>query len=126
MVKLLPGEICARPEKRCFTVVKSEFIQAKSHLFSQQSFISGVDSMALLTDRVECKELLDKLVDVQDAVKHVTDRSKIGISGFTKSGEPKVFMPALAKHFAQKAPNAKIGLFSGASLSEEVENPLAP
>ncbi len=81
--------------------------------------------MAMLTDRVECKELLNKLVPVEEAVKHVSDRCKIGISGFTKSGEPKSFIPALAQHLARTAPKTKIGLFSGASLSDEVENPIA-
>jgi acyl-CoA hydrolase len=81
--------------------------------------------MAMLTDRVECKELLSKLVPVEEAVKHVSDRCKVGISGFTKSGEPKSFIPALARHLAQTAPKTKIGLFSGASLSDEVENPIA-
>lgn len=82
--------------------------------------------MASLQERIECKELLRKVVPVEEAVKHVSDHCTIGISGFTKSGEPKAFMPALAKHFNQNAPNAKVGLFSGASLSEEVENPIAP
>jgi acetyl-CoA hydrolase len=81
--------------------------------------------MAMLTDRVECKELLSKLVPVEEAVRHVTDRCKIGISGFTKSGEPKAFIPALARHLSKHAPKTRIGLFSGASLSEEVENPIA-
>ena len=81
--------------------------------------------MAILTERVECKELLEKLVPVEEAVKYVHDRCKIAISGFTKTGEPKVFIPALARHLAQNAPKTKIGLFSGASLSEDVENPIA-
>jgi acetyl-CoA hydrolase len=81
--------------------------------------------MAILTERVECRELLDKLVPVEEAVKHVQNHDKLAISGFTKTGEPKVFLPALAKHLSQNAPNAKIGLFSGASLSEDVENPIA-
>jgi acyl-CoA hydrolase len=81
--------------------------------------------MALLTERIECKELLDKLMPVEDAVKFVSDRCKIAISGFTKSGEPKTFIPALARYLAQYAPKTKIGLFSGASLSEDVENPIA-
>jgi len=81
--------------------------------------------MSLLTERVECKELLDKLMPVEEAVKFVSDRCKIAISGFTKSGEPKVFIPALARHLAQYAPETKIALFSGASLSEDVENPIA-
>ncbi len=81
--------------------------------------------MALLTDRIECKELLNKLMPVEEAVKFVTDRCKIAISGFTKSGEPKTFIPALADYLSRYAPNTKIGLFSGASLSEAVENPIA-
>jgi acyl-CoA hydrolase len=82
--------------------------------------------MASLKDRIECKELLSKVASVEEAMRHITDHSTIGISGFTKSGEPKTFMPALARHFVEKAPHARIGLFSGASLSEEVENPIAP
>lgn len=82
--------------------------------------------MSLLTERVQCRELLDKLVPVEEAVKLVGDRSKIAISGFTKTGEPKTFIPALARHLEQHAPDTRIGLFSGASLSEEVEGPIAP
>jgi len=81
--------------------------------------------MALLTERVECRELLDKLMPAEEAVKFVSDRCKIAVSGFTKTGEPKIFLPALARHLAQYAPKTKIGLFSGASLSEAVENPIA-
>ncbi len=81
--------------------------------------------MALLTERIQCKELLDKLMPVEEAVRLVTNRCKIAISGFTKSGEPKEFIPALARYFTQYAPETKVGLFSGASLSEEVENPIA-
>jgi acyl-CoA hydrolase len=81
--------------------------------------------MAILTERVECKELLDKLMPVEEAVKFVQDRWKVAISGFTKTGEPKTFIPALAHHLQKNNPKAKIGLFSGASLSEDVENPIA-
>jgi acyl-CoA hydrolase len=81
--------------------------------------------MAILTERVECKELLDKFMPVEEAVKFVSDRCKIAISGFTKAGDPKVFLPALARYLTQYAPQTKIGLFSGASLSEDVENPIA-
>jgi acetyl-CoA hydrolase len=81
--------------------------------------------MAILTERIECKELLNKLMPAEDAVKYVQDRCKIAISGFTKTGEPKMFLPALARHLSKYAPKTKIGLFSGASLSEDVENPIA-
>jgi hypothetical protein len=42
--------------------------------------------MAILTERIECKELLGKLMPVEEAVKFVSDRCKIAISGFTKTG----------------------------------------
>jgi acyl-CoA hydrolase len=82
--------------------------------------------VATLSDRVECKELLNRTLSPEDAARLVTDRSTIAISGFTKSGEPKRFLPALAAHLAANAPDTRIALFSGASLSEEVEGPLAP
>jgi acyl-CoA hydrolase len=82
--------------------------------------------MSALTDRIECPELLAKVVPVEEAVKHVANRSVVAISGFTKAGEPKVFLPALAKHLAAHAPDTRIALFSGASLADEVENPIAP
>ncbi len=82
--------------------------------------------MATLAERIENSELLSKVVPVEEAVKHVTDGCTLAISGFTKSGEPKTFMPALAKYLADTAPQTRITLFTGASLSEEVEAPIAP
>lgn len=82
--------------------------------------------MTSLADRVENKALLAKVCSVEEAVEHVADHSTVAVSGFTKSGEPKTFLPALAKHLAEHAPEARIALYSGASLSEEVEGPLAP
>lgn len=82
--------------------------------------------MDTLTDRVECPDLLARVMPVEEAVTHVADRSTLAISGFTKSGEPKRFLPALAARLAATAPETRIALLSGASLSEEVEGPLAP
>jgi acetyl-CoA hydrolase len=79
-----------------------------------------------LADRVENKALLAKEISVDEAVRHVKDGTTLAISGFTKSGEPKTFMPALAKYLAEHDPNARITLFTGASLSEDVEGPIAP
>lgn len=89
---------------------------------------AGIDSLIVttLSDRVECKDLLNRTISPEEAVKLVADRSTLAISGFTKSGEPKRFLPMLAAHLAANAPNTRIALFSGASLSEEVEGPLAP
>lgn len=82
--------------------------------------------MANLSERVECKELLGRVMSPADAAKFVKDRSTLAISGFTKSGEPKVFIPALARHLAEHAPETRICLLSGASLSDEVEQSIAP
>jgi len=82
--------------------------------------------MSNIKECVECKELLDKFMPAEEAVKLVSNHDRIGISGFTKTGEPKVFLPALARHFAENAPDNKVSLFTGASLAEEVEGPIAP
>lgn len=79
-----------------------------------------------LTERIECEALRRKLVPVEEAVRHVKDGDVLAVSGFTKAGEPKVFLPALAQHLATLGPDTRITLYSGASLSEEVEGPLAP
>ena len=82
--------------------------------------------MSEIRERVESKELLAKLMPVEEAVTQVRDRMVLAVSGFTKSGEPKAFLPSLAKHLAANAPETRIALLSGASLSEDVEGPLAP
>ena len=79
-----------------------------------------------LSERIQCEALLRKLMPAEEAVKQVRSGDVLAVSGFTKAGEPKVFMPALAKHLAALGPDSRITLYSGASLSEEVEGPLAP
>ncbi|HEY3354305.1 MAG TPA: acetyl-CoA hydrolase/transferase C-terminal domain-containing protein, partial [Polyangia bacterium] len=74
----------------------------------------------------EDKALLSRIMPVEEAVKLIKNRMTLGVSGFTKSGEPKTFFPALARHFAAHDPEARVNVYSGASLSDEVENPLAP
>jgi acetyl-CoA hydrolase len=82
--------------------------------------------MAALDERIENGELRSKVMPVEEAVKLVKSGETLAVSGFTKSGEPKMFLPALAGYFAATSPDARINLFSGASLSNEVEDPLAP
>jgi len=79
-----------------------------------------------LAERIECEALRRKVMPVEEAVRHVRSGDVLAVSGFTKAGEPKAFMPALARHLAELGPDSRITLFSGASLSEEVEGPLAP
>ncbi len=79
-----------------------------------------------LLERVQCEALRRKLKPAEEAVRHVRDGSVVAVSGFTKAGEPKTFLTALVSHLAASAPDTRITLYSGASLSEEIEGPLAP
>jgi acyl-CoA hydrolase len=80
----------------------------------------------VLRERVQCEALARKVMPVEEAVRFVADGATLAISGFTRSGEPKVFMPALAADLAARTPSPRITLYSGASLSEEIEGPIAP
>ena len=82
--------------------------------------------VSALSERVQCEALRRKLMPVEAAVRHVRDRDTLAVSGFTKAGEPKTFLLALPAHLATLGPDARISLFSGASLSEEIEGGLAP
>ncbi len=82
--------------------------------------------MTTLADRIENPDLLRRVVPVEEAVRLVADRNTLAVSGFTKAGEPKTFLPALAAHLAANAPQTRIALYSGASLADEAEEPLAP
>ncbi len=82
--------------------------------------------MATLNDRVQNPKLLAKAVPVEEAVRHIDPGDTLAISGFTKSGDPKLVLPALAAYFASELPEARIALLSGASLSDETEDPIAP
>ena len=82
--------------------------------------------MDLLNERIECQSLREKVISVEEVLHYVKNGDTIAISGFTKSGEPKLFFPALANHLERTSEDTRINLFSGASLSDEVENPIAP
>jgi acetyl-CoA hydrolase len=81
--------------------------------------------MSDIPSRVEHPGLRAKVVPVEEAARLVKDRMTLAVSGFTKAGEPKAFLRALAARLAAEAPETRIALYSGASLSEEVEGPLS-
>ncbi|MCA9657345.1 MAG: acetyl-CoA hydrolase [Myxococcales bacterium] len=76
--------------------------------------------------RIEHAGLRRKLMPAEEAARFIEDGDVLAISGFTKAGEPKVTMAALARQLEASDPPASITLYSGASLSDEVEGPLAP
>ncbi|MEZ4450600.1 MAG: acetyl-CoA hydrolase/transferase C-terminal domain-containing protein [Nannocystaceae bacterium] len=82
-----------------------------------------------LDGRIESAALRRKVVDADEAVRSIGARDTLAISGFTKAGEPKATMAALTRRLAALAlagESPAITLYSGASLSDEVEGPLAP
>jgi acyl-CoA hydrolase len=76
--------------------------------------------------RIQRAALRQKLMSAEAAARLIRDGDVLATSGFTKAGEPKATLAALARRFAAESPEARITLYSGASLSDEVEGPLAP
>ena len=76
--------------------------------------------------RIQCEALRRKVMSAEEAARLVRDGDVLAVSGFTKAGEPKVTLGAIARRFAAESPEARITLYTGASLSDEAEGPLAP
>ncbi|WP_028296748.1 succinate CoA transferase [Olivibacter sitiensis] len=74
-------------------------------------------------ERVKLKTLHDKITDPESALQHFYDGAVVGSSGFTKAGDSKVILKALAKD----APRRPIGitLITGASLGHNTDGALA-
>lgn len=79
-----------------------------------------------LNRRIAHLGLRAKVMPAEAAAELIGGQDVLAISGFTKAGEPKVMMAALAQSFAAREEKPTITLYSGASLSDEVESPLAP
>lgn len=48
------------------------------------------------TDRIKVPELLSKVMDAKSAAAFIQDQMVVGASGFTKAGDSKAVLPALA------------------------------
>ncbi|MCA9637426.1 MAG: acetyl-CoA hydrolase [Myxococcales bacterium] len=83
-------------------------------------------SASAIDDRIEVAELRRLVMPAEEAARAIGDGDVIAISGFTKAGEPKATMAALARQFEAAERPPQITLYTGASLSDEVEGPLAP
>jgi succinyl-CoA:acetate CoA-transferase len=72
-----------------------------------------------MNNRIKITHLLDKVTTGEEAAKLFKDKMIVGTSGFTKAGDSKVVLPALAER-AKKEP-LKITLISGASLGHDTD-----
>lgn len=70
-------------------------------------------------DRILRRELIDKIVTAEQAAALIKDQMVVGSSGFTKAGDSKAVLPALASR-AQAEP-LHITLLTGASLGHNTD-----
>lgn len=74
-------------------------------------------------DRIRLESLHDKVMTAEQAASLIEDKMVVGASGFTKAGDSKAVLPALAER--AKKENIKITLMTGASLGHDTDGKLA-
>lgn len=74
-------------------------------------------------ERIRLASLRDKVMTAQEAAKLIQDGMVVGSSGFTKAGDSKAVLPALAERAKQE--KVKITLMTGASLGHDTDGKLA-
>jgi acetyl-CoA hydrolase/succinyl-CoA:acetate CoA-transferase len=74
-------------------------------------------------NRIRLESLRDKVITAEDAALLFEDGMVVGSSGFTKAGDSKAVLPALAER-AKRDP-LKITLMTGASLGHGTDGKLA-
>jgi len=77
----------------------------------------------MLNERVKLEKLKNRVMTAEEAVRFFEDDMVVGASGFTKAGDSKVVLPALAER--AKAEPLKITLMTGASLGHDTDGKLA-
>ena len=76
-----------------------------------------------MIERIRFESLKDKVTTAEEAVKLIKDGMVVGSSGFTKAGDSKVVLPALADRAREE--QIKITLMTGASLGHGTDGLLA-
>lgn len=84
---------------------------------------AGKTKILIMIDRIRLESLRDRVTTAEEAVKLIEDGMVVGASGFTKAGDSKVVLPALAKR--AKEEDVKITLMTGASLGHGTDGLLA-
>ncbi len=76
-----------------------------------------------MLERIKFEGLRDRVTTAEEAVKIIKDGMIIASSGFTKAGDSKAILPALAEY--GKSENIKVTLMTGASLGHGTDGKLA-
>src|SRR5690606_36262075 len=74
-------------------------------------------------NRIRLESLRDKVMSAEEATLFIKDGMVVGSSGFTKAGDSKAVLPALAER--AKSEKIKITLMTGASLGHDTDGKLA-
>jgi len=72
-------------------------------------------------ERIKYPKLHHKITSVQEALTHFQDQCIVASSGFTKAGDSKVILPALADRNHQLEKPIQITLITGASLGHDTD-----
>ena len=75
-------------------------------------------------ERIKLERLHSKVMSAQEAAQFFEDDMVVGSSGFTKAGDSKVVLAALAERAKQE--KIKITLMTGASLGHDTDGKQGP
>lgn len=75
--------------------------------------------------RIRNEKLESKIVSAKEASLLIKNGMNIGVSGFTPSGYPKAVPVALAERVKETGEEMRIGLFTGASVGDELDGELS-
>ena len=78
----------------------------------------------MLTERVRCLPLREKITDAVHAAAHIKDGMTVMVSGFSPAGYPKLIPAELAKR-AQNGEKISLNLCAGASTGEDLDGVMA-
>jgi succinyl-CoA:acetate CoA-transferase len=75
-------------------------------------------------DRIRCRALRAKIMSSGEAAQLIGDGMTVGASGFTRAGDAKAVLAALAERASAQAAPLKISLITGASLGHDTDKAL--
>lgn len=79
----------------------------------------------MFQERIRLPRLLDRVMPVEEAIACIQNGMTVGFSGFTHAGDAKVVPTALAERAKQDSAPFRINVWTGASVSGDIDRVLA-
>jgi len=76
-------------------------------------------------NRIRNRQLLERVISVDEAVNYLKNGMSVGFSGFTSSGDPKAIPAALAERAKKEGKEFKINVYTGASVGPDIDTLLS-